>query len=78
MSISIDSHSLDLAVVGALVGIKESSGPGMSDTDYAQYLVFFVEALTEILWPGTEYRQDRSSTKKQTSQCLDSTSLQWA
>lgn len=32
MSIPINGHSLDLTVNGALVGIKESSESGMSDT----------------------------------------------
>jgi hypothetical protein len=32
MSISINSHSLGLALAGALIGIKESNESGMLDT----------------------------------------------
>jgi hypothetical protein len=77
MSISINSHSLDLAVAGALVRIKEPRKLGMSDTVYAERLCSVIEVLTDILGPGTAYRRDRSSTKKPTFQCPDSPLLQW-
>lgn len=77
MSISINSHPLNLAVAGALVGIKKSSELGMSDTVYDSEFCSFVEVLTEILALDTAYLQDRSSTKKPTSQYPDSPPLPW-
>jgi hypothetical protein len=78
MRITIDSHSLNLAFDGTLVGIEESSETGMLDIVYALRLRSFIGVLTEVLWPGTMYLQDQSSMKKLIFQCPDSRLLPWA
>jgi hypothetical protein len=69
---AVKRHPLDLTFLGALIGIKESSEPGMSEIVNTE-LVFC--ALTETPGRRELCRQRRSKMLKLTFLCLYSTSL---
>ena len=73
MSISINSHPLDLTVASALVGVKESSESCKSKTVYASGFCSFFEVLTEILGPGTAYRLRPAQPQLNSAQAYNAT-----